>query len=248
MTLAVTAGGTGASNTSTATLAFNCGLTVAVGDLIVVIAGNDNAGSGGARSLTSITTGVGNTFTFQIDALRDPGAANAGAQLVIATSVATASMTSTDQITCNYSPNTTAKSAQAYKVTKDAANDWSIPLAGTTSTQANTANPTITTSANVIVADMVVAGVGAESTAAGTGDADTTNGTWSALVSTASGGTMRTYSQYKVQTTADSTQAFTLTLAAADHAVGILVLGERSRDRGRLPSPHLQAVTRAGSW
>lgn len=254
MALAVTAGGTGASNTSTATLAFNCGLTVAVDDLIVVVVGADNNGTSGARSIASITTGVGNVFPWTrtattnsegwiINELSDPGAAAAGATLTIATCIAQAAMSTTDQITVNFSPNTTAKSAHCYKVTKDAAKVWDFSFGcNAASNAAATANPTQSTAASVAVGDCTFGACGAESSAAGTGDADATNGSWSALVSTASGGTMRCYSQYKIQTTAASTQTWDLTLAASDHARGVLVVGERDP---RWDGPALAAIRAA---
>jgi hypothetical protein len=240
MALSVTAGGTGASNTSSSTLAFNCGLTVAAGDLIVVVVGADNNGSSGARSISSITTAVGNVFPWTrtatttvenwiINALSDPGAAAAGATLTIATSIATASMSTTDQITVNFSPATTAKAAHAYKVSGlTSGKVWDFSFgANAASNAAATANPTQTTAASVAVGDITFGGVGAESSGAVTGDSDTTNGSWSSAVTTQSGGTMLVTSQYKIQATAASTQTYNITLASSDHARGVLIVGER---------------------
>jgi hypothetical protein len=136
-------------------------------------------------------------------------------------------MSATDQITVNYSPNTTAKSSHCYKVTKAADMVWCWPT-GSTSNNDSGANPSLATTANVAVGDVTFGAIGRESSGTPSGDGDTTNGSWSAIVTTQSGGTMLCASQYKIQTTTASTQTLDVTLADSDGCIAVYVIGERS--------------------
>jgi hypothetical protein len=128
----------------------------------------------------------------------------------------------TDQVTINFSPNTTSKAGAIFKVTPDAGFKLSR-LTSAFTAGAATGTPTITTS-SITSGDLVVGVLAAETNAAITADADTTNGNWSAQITdTGNTGTvatsMRVASQAKV-VTGTATQTYNPTLTSADVIIG----------------------------
>lgn len=223
MALTITAAGTGNSTTSSATLAFDCGASFAVGDMVVVCVSADNNGSGGATSLSSVTDAQGNTYTQRVNNTQDPGAAAAGQTLGIYTAIVTTALVTTDDITVNFSPNTAAKAALVWKVVAGATEFPKFVAAG--STAAATASPT-TGAVSVNSGDVIIGALARESNSTVTADADTTNGNWSTQVSVAGNtGTNATSSQITSQwkvVTATGNQTYNPTATSADLVIGYI--------------------------
>ena len=256
MTIAASVTNSGGSNTSSATHVVTAGAAFAVGDYVVVCIGADNNGSNGANSISSVTDAAGNTYTLAGSGrLNDPGAAAAGVSTRIYYAKVTTALASGDNITVNYSPNTTAKSVAVWKVTVAAGKVLSfIAEDGVTGA---TANPSRTTP-SITNGDLIVAALGAESSGTVTGDSDTTNGNWSSATTAQSGGTMLVSTQAKV-VTATATQTYNVTLTAADWAISIAqfreadipvggLLGWWEADSGLTGSPTISAwASKVGS-
>jgi len=242
----VTAAGTGNSATSTATLAFNCGDSFAIGDVIVVQIAADNNGASGVTSLTSVTDAKSHTYVLGQRTL-DPGAAAAGQTNGIAYTKVTTAMITTDQITVNFSPNTTAKAAVVWKLSPGIGYRIITPTAvAVFEAGAATGTPSITTS-SIPIGDVVIAGLAVESNGAVTADADSTNGVWSAqATATGNTGTLLTSSRIASQAkivTATATQTYNPTLTSADCIAGWIAF-DIAYDAPRAPIV-LQAVQRA---
>lgn len=248
----VTTAGTGNSTTSTATLAFNCGASFAVGDVLVVCIGADNAGttpSAGVSSLTSVTDAKSHVYTL-LQATFDPGAASAGITVGIAYTTITTAMITTDQVTLNFSPNTTSKAAVVYKIHPDTGNVIQFVTSGFTA-GSTTGTPTVTTSSTKI-GDIVIAALAAESNATVTGDSDVVGGAWTTQTSaTANTGTVATSalvaSQAKAFVRTVTTVQYDPTLTSCDNILGWVSFTPAFIRPvvNVLPS---QAVHRAANW
>jgi len=218
--------GSGNSATSTTTLAFNCGQNFAIGDVILVCISADNNGASGATSLTSVTDVKGHTYTL-VQATYDPGAAAAGQTLGFGYTKVTTAMITTDQITVNFSPATTAKAAVVYKLHPNfSIKKIRMPASGTGGTfgaGSATGTPTITTS-SISAGNIFVGALAVESNAAVTADADTSNGAWTTQhTATGSTGTAATSSRIAAQgkvVTGTATQTYNPTLTSADCIIG----------------------------
>lgn len=214
-------GGSSGNAVSSATMAFPCGISFAVGDVIVVAISLDNNGTNGATSLTSVTDAGGNAYTLR-QATFDPGAASAGQTVALAWARIATALLSTDNVTVNMSPNTTSKAAVVWKLRPDSGTViQEVTFAFTAGS--NTATPTVTTS-TIGVGDIVVAAIGAESNGVVTADADTTNGSWTAQqTATGNSGTLATSARVASQAkivTATATQTYNPTLALSDNILG----------------------------
>lgn len=225
MALTISEAGSNNSTTSTATLVVTLSQGISVGDMLVVCVAADNQGGGGASSISSVTDSKSHTYTSRASQNNDPGAAAAGATVAIFTAPITTAMTTSDTVTVNFSPNTTAKAAVVWEVVAGATEfPKYLSNGGTTG---NTANPSLA-STSISSGDAVIYALAAESNATLTGDSDTTNGNWSTLyTSLANTGTsatsMRVGSQNKV-TSATGTQTWNTTLTAADWGISYIVI------------------------
>jgi hypothetical protein len=220
-TLTVTDRGTDTVNTSSTTWVIGPTSTIAAGSMGVLCLSFDNAGSAGSTKILSnatINDSVGNVWTRRLDFIYDPGAANAGVEVGVYTGAITTQMTSSDTITVTFSTATVAKTATWSEISASVGVETYITGAakcdGCTSGQTS-GTPQITT-ASLTVGDATICFMGGESTAAVTGDSDTTNGNWSTQQTDSSAGTNRIASQAKVQTTTGSTQSYDVTLTSCD--------------------------------
>ena len=158
----------------------------AVGDLVLVSIGADNAGTNGVSSVTGVSDSKGNTYTPVKEQNRTAAsAANDGCTVSLYQSILTAALVSgIDTITVSFSPNTTAKAIVFSRVTgANTSNYANNSAAGSgASFTSGGATPSLAT------ADLIVGVAANESgTAPGT-DTDTTNGLWDNF-GQASGGT-----------------------------------------------------------
>ena len=235
MALTVTNRGTGADKTAGTSYGVLPASNFAAGSLAVLVLAYDNAGTNGTDPYSSISDSLGNTWTSRASRLNDPGAANAGCVVRVFTSgqdVGTI-LTSTT-VTVDF--GAVSVTAKAYAFTQVAPAAGSVanydvgPAQGSGSSGATDAFSTTT---NTITNTNVVIGAGAaeDDVVDGTGDTDTTNGSWGTLQSSATTGggsasNMGVYSQAKV-VTATATQQFNFTLpAAADWAAQYIQVKE----------------------
>jgi hypothetical protein len=245
----VTTAGSGNSATSTATLAFDCGTSFAVGDVIVVAISADNNGASGVSSLTSVTDAGGNVYEL-LQATYDPGAAAAGQTVGIAWARIATALITTDDVTINFSPNTVSKAAVVHKLDPDTGITLQKVTSGFTAGSA-TGTPTVTT-ATVTIGDVVIAVLAAESNVAVTQDGDSTNGAWSTqMTATGNTGTLLTSSRVAAQTkivTATATQTYNPTLTSCDNILGWIIFTPAFIRWDRVAVRPSQAVHRSRNW
>lgn len=199
-TLTISDSGNGTSTTSTSTLVTGSTITASVGDWLVALVAADNNGTNGDPSLTGVQDSQSNTWTQRAFINNDPSTTAAGATLGIYTTEVTVALSS-GTVTANFSPNTSSKGMEVYRVQPSAGSCVTFVAADTTGT---TGSSTSTAAATVSVTNGdTIFGAGAtESRGGGTGDSDTTNGSWSTLISRsgdtgAAATSMNQQSQYK---------------------------------------------------
>lgn len=217
----VTVIGEANGSTSAATLTLTTSVAVAVGDMIVVGVAADNAGASGASSIASVSDSAGNVYSLRQSANQTAGAANDGASYALFTAPCTSPLASGQTITINFSPNTVSRVAQARKITPSGTGVLAY-LEG--NTNANSSNAiSVATSANLILGDVVVAGIARENPNGPSADTDTTNGSWSS--SLFEGATNFTsISQTKVVTGAGAQTFNSGGSQVADEATAIIVI------------------------
>jgi hypothetical protein len=206
----------------------------AVGDMLVVLVSADNAGSGGASTISSVTDNEGNSYSLIFALNRDPGAANEGVSLNAYSTIVTNTLSS-DSVTANFSGTTRYKTVVVYKITPGASGVPTLRSVAAGATGSSSA-PTVT-SGTAEIDDIVFGVLGVEAiilTTNITGDADTTNGSWSSISSATYGAF--TGSDYQAvapiqtkQVTSSSTQTFNPTLnTARDYCINVMVFYEAS--------------------
>jgi len=203
-------------------------VTAAVNDWLVVIAAASNDGTNGAASMTTVVDSDGvNVYTQRALINYDPGAAGAGATLGIYTCRVTSAL-SLDTITTNYSVNTSQKSCQVYKVVPGAGEMVSFISADTTGVTGNLTEYLANTVA-VTSGDIIFGAAAIETDDTVTGDSDSTNGSWSSVLTRladggADGATMSCVSQYKTTTGTGNQVWSATTTTGRDSAISYLVL------------------------
>jgi len=226
MALTVTSRGTGTHNTGATTLVpGGRSATLAVGSMGVLCIALDNAGASGGALIApaSWTDAKGNVWTLRQPALYDNGSASSGIEMAFYTAPITVALLTSDAgtITWQSGASPVAKVWTWYEVIPSGSNKVAYGTGGTIA-GATAANAQVTTG-TIEIGNAVIAGYFSENTGAVTGDADTTNGTWTTqqttnIGSTTSGVIIAT--QQKVQTTAASTQSYDVTVASQDRIAG----------------------------
>lgn len=169
--------GSATSITATATLAIT-GIDASVGDMLVVLVAADNAGVNGAASLTTVGDSGGvNVYTSRGIFNYDPSGVDAGATLGMFTCLVTSALVAAT-ITVNFSPNTTQKVATVHRIVPAAGYVPTFRAVGAGS-GAFTNVPSITAT-SVADDDFIFGAYAVETDDALTGDADASNGSWSA--------------------------------------------------------------------
>lgn len=230
MALTRTAVGTGGNNTAATSVTVSVAANLPAGSIGILVASADNAGSGGATTVwpATITDSVGNTWTLRQNPIYDPGAASAGVDLAFYTGAIVTPLTTAGSIVINFAAavSVTAK-AWALSYFTGAAGSVLSYVTGAAGTGSATGTPTITTG-SIASGDAVVGGGGAESASTWTGDADTTNGSWSAQQAAGFGTTtsgMSVTTQAKI-VTATAAQTYNPTLTSADCILGWIQIHE----------------------
>lgn len=224
MTATVSDLANGTSITANTTVVTGGTVTASVGDGLVTIAASSNDGSGGAASQSDVVdSDAVNVHTQRQLTNYDPGAAGAGATLGMYSCVVTQAL-SGDTITVNHSVNTSEKAVEVYKIVPGASEVVSFLAAASSG---NTGNATAhaapscgpSTGANLQSGDIVFAAAAIETDDAVSGDSDTLDGSWNAIITRladngADASTMSCSSQYKI-VTGTSTQDWTCTTVSA---------------------------------
>jgi hypothetical protein len=220
----ITNAGANGTGSSSATLTLTPSVNFAAGDLAVLVLAADNAGTNGASSVTGVSDTSSNTWTSQIDATADPGAASEGATLRVWTAlVGGGGLDTGDTITVSFSPNTTAKAAHLYRVQ----GTGTLTVAATGSSTGTM--PVAETTGTLAVGDAVFGVLAIENrNGTITYDSDTLNGNWSTAVDTlgdggTAGSSMRAVSQWKI-VTGTGAQTWNVALASQDRASGTVVV------------------------
>jgi hypothetical protein len=244
----------GSATSTTVGSQLDSGSTVSgnINDMILVLCAYSNDfNSGAGPHFTSCADGDGvNSYSEQADDVFDPGAAGAGAALGIYTSILTDAITNTFiRVT---SPNCTQRAFQVYRIEPGAGETLSIQ--GVQSGGgSNTATHDIF-AYSVEIGDTYFGLASIETDDAVTGDSDTTNGSWSSIITRlADGGAdascMSSASQYKT-VTATGNQGWACTTATARDSQRCSIV-IRSQGPSRPPSTVTiinQAVQRAAFW
>lgn len=218
----------GTSITSNTTVVTGSTVTANVGDFLVVIAASSNDGTNGAASMTTVVDSDGvNVYTQQALINYDPGAAGAGATLGIYT-CKVAQALSSDTITVNHSVNTTEKAVQVYKVVPGGNEEVVFVAADTTGSTGN-ASTYSAAQVSVLNGDIIFGAAAIETDDAVTGDSDSTNGSWSSIITRladngADASTMSSCSQYKAVTATGNQDWACTTVTARDSARTYLVI------------------------
>lgn len=223
-------GGTASAATGTSR-SLTLGAAAAVGDKVVVVVAIDNTGASGAAP-TSLTLTDSKAHAWgspTVTRLVDPGAASAGAYLAVWHITASVALTTSDTVTVTTGA-TAAIGIVAAKVTPSAGKVLTVGTSGSSSTTAGT---TATVTTGSLAVDELVFGFGAvERSAAPTGDSDTTNGSWSSLVSGRGGNSgTSTSNQYAFlqwkQVTGTGAQAYNVSWTTnTDACIGYLTFTE----------------------
>lgn len=213
-------GNAGSESTTTVTV----GYTIAAGSMGVLCLSADNSGANGsaANIPTSLTDSKSNTWTLQSTTVYDNGAASAGAEVGIYTSVLSTPLVNLDTIPIVYqSVNVVAKVYAVFEFSTATSYVTGDTATGTTGT------PSKTTTASVSNGNIVVGALSAEGGDTSTADSDTSNGSWSSMAHAACAGTavsdISLSAQYKT-VTATGAQTYNPTLTSADTALAIGVL------------------------
>lgn len=213
MAITWTLRGNAGNTSSSTTYAFSPASNFTDGTMAVLIISADNSVSGGTAQTTfTVTDSHANQWHRRLSPIYDPGAANEGVEgAVFTTRMNVATLTTGSTITITFG---TASTAEVYLLYEAAAPTGYVPyyVQGGVGTGSNTTSPTVTTS-SVSPGNLLVGVLHTEygATQVITGDADATNGSWSAGDSQIAGTTttgMGVQSQSKQITTAAGAQTF----------------------------------------
>lgn len=206
-------------NTAEAATTITATRALAAGSVGVLCVAADNMGTNGdtANLPTAPTDSQGNTWTQRQAGIFDNGAAGAGVEIGIYTSVLSTGLSIGDTITLTYQiANVTAKGWVIFEFS-----DATAYSTGNVGTGATTGTPSVTT-ASITNGDYVIGLAGLEGVDSWAADADTSNGSWSteARATAGSGASaMSLIAQYK-KVTAGATQTFNPTCTSGDTMIG----------------------------
>lgn len=228
MAATISSAGDGVITASAATVATGATVTASVGDWLVVLVAVDNSGTNGAEPITNVVDSDAiNSYTERAVINYDPGAASAGATLGIFTCSVTSAL-SNDTVTCNLSPNGTQAGIQVYRVQPGASEVVSFIACDTTGVTGNATSYTAAT-ISVTSGDIIFGAASIETDDTVTGDTDTTNGSWSTILTRLGDGgadaaAMSCSSQHKTTTGTGNQDWACTTATARDSARTYLVI------------------------
>jgi|SRR6185295_10744850 len=209
------------NSTSESSTAINLSRKLTSGSIGVLCLSTDNAGTSGNTTThpSSITDSQSNTWTRRLNGFCDPGAANAGVELSVYTSVLTTNLDATDTLTATWvGTNVASKTWVVLEIAPAGAGVMSYVTGsfGNNSGGSPSTTPQVTTG-SITSGDYVIGVTGSEVEDSLTGDSDSTNGTWrpQSMAGRGSGSTaMSCYAQIK-KVTATATQSYDATFASS---------------------------------
>lgn len=220
---------TAGTTIASATLVIS-GVTAAIGDMLVLGVAADNAGASGVASMsTTVTDSAGNAWTNRGGMVNRTAAsaANDGTTLGMWTAPVTAALTA-GSVTVSFSPDTASKAAIIQKVSPAVGEQVNFSAVGVGVSGAGTSFSTGTIAA-VPNGYTVFGFVATENNNPAVGDADTTNGAWTAVSSAVASGANQNASQ-SISTqhktvTATGDQSWDTTIGSSkDYALNWLIL------------------------
>lgn len=222
MALTITNRGTDTDNTANTSFVVNTTSNCTAGATILICIAADNSATGGsANNINNVTDALGNQWQVvpSTAVVFDNGAASAGVQgsIWFTHQNAGAIQTTTNITVSTSGTNTTAKTVTFTEVTAAAGFQARVRTSGAKAAGATGTAATSGATGTINIGEAVIVGIYIEAgtTQTCTGDSDTTNGSWSTLQYTEIGSTTSgscIASQGKVQTTANSTQTYDVTL------------------------------------
>lgn len=219
--------GNGVSTTSNTTVATGATITAAVGDMLVVAVAASNDGAAGISSLSNVVDSDGlNVYDLRALINYNPAAAGAGATLGLYTCNVKFALSS-DTITANFSGNTDQKAIQVYKIVPGAGESVIFVDADTVG-QTGSSTTHAANAMTVANGDIIFSAAAIETDDAVTGDADTTNGNWSSVLTRlADAGvdavTISCVSQFKTVNATGAQNWACTTVSARDSARGSII-------------------------
>lgn len=181
MALTITDEGNGTSTSSSATVVTGATIDASLGDWLAAIIAADNAGASGVSSISSVTDSAGNTWTQRAVINRTAGGvANDGTTLGIFTAAVSSALTG-GTVTANFSPNTTSKAIQVYRIQPGVSESVQFVASDTTGSTGSALSHSAPT-VSVTNGDTIFGCAALETSTAITGDSDTTNGNWSGVI------------------------------------------------------------------
>jgi hypothetical protein len=232
MAVTFTGAGTATAASGNSPQAVTTTTALAVGDALVVLIAYDNSGGGGADSMSGTVTATPATGAVSAGVggqtgLNDPGTASSGVCARCIAFPVTTAIPSGTVVNVSWSGTIVVRAVVLMKVAT-AGKAVYRTNSGTTGTNGVAVTTVALTTPSVTNGEGVLCWAAHENGAAITGDADTTNGTWSAVYGTFQGSAqtgMAAYFQSKV-VTATATQAFNPTGTSSDWIVGALIFSE----------------------
>jgi hypothetical protein len=234
------ANGSSTSTSSTITTGATVTATAADGDwLVVLITAANNTG---IPTVSSVTDGAGNSYTERLDVSISIIPGSVGGPAAIYTAQVTSDITN-GQITATLSGNALGRVIQVYRVRPGSGETVSYVSAASGSSSASTSH---STSVSVTNGDTIFCHACIATDSTWTGDSDTTNGSWSALIARIAdlGSTgASTQSQYKT-VTGTGTQDWAVTSGSSAYGVAqYVILRSSATNREIDADPGSYAVT-----
>src|SRR5262245_57889001 len=158
-------------------------ISASAGDWLLAVLAVSNDGTAGASVGPSFSLSGGGgaaTITTRADIVFDPGAAGAGAELVLVTFEVTSAITS-GNLQVDFTATPTEGSCQVYKIAPGSGETVSFVATDGTGSTGNATSYTAPT-VSVTNGDIIFGCASIETDDAITGDSDTTNGNWSSIL------------------------------------------------------------------
>jgi hypothetical protein len=232
MAVSFTGAGTAVAASGASPQAVTTATALNVGDILVVLIAYDNSGGSGADPMTGTiavapaTGAVGASVSAQTG-LNDPGTASSGLAVRCVAFPVTTTIPSGTSVNVSWTGTLVVRSVAFMKVTSALLTSYRTN-SGATGTNGVAVTTVALVTPSVNNAEGVLCWAGHENGAAITGDADTTNGSWSAVYGAFTGSAaagMAAYFQSKV-VTATATQTWNPTGTSSDWIVGCLIFTE----------------------
>lgn len=230
MALAFTGAGVATAASGASPQAVTTATAFAVGDILIALIAYDNSGGGGADpmsgtiSVTPASGSLGASVSAQTG-LNDPSTASSGLAVRCVAFPVTGAIASSTSCNVAWSGTIVVRAVAFGKVARTGNTSYRTNSGATGVSTAGATTPTPLVTPSVTNTELVLCWAGHENGAAITGDADTTNGSWSAVYGTFQGSGltgMAAYFQAKV-VTGTATQTWNPTGTSSDWIVGCLI-------------------------